>query len=313
MSKRFNGKVLGKIGLVLVGLVIVGAFGGRAWYFAACNDSQHDRAWLLARIDESIGKGYEYLYQSKKFLQPVRGGGELPIHHLVLDLALAREPHAGLETQKASARASNRGNPQWTIWNGLTDYGPMPEKEAEWTLMQRAVDETPNNFSAWFLAVAYAQRLERLEGIHQKLFHRTDQLKTIYDLTHALMSYWFIEQHQLEGLPSADVIADAKRRVNERLMAQQAWAPTVGDAFIEVVAVWALDGEPEIRQRWIERILEAQNADGGWVTAPSYLRRVQGLLGLPQREEASEIHPTFLALLALTCYRDQLTVEGSVD
>ncbi len=43
---------------------------------------------------------------------------------------------------------------------------------------------------------------------------------------------------------------------------------------------------------------------------PPYLRTVQEMFGLKITSHNSEPHPTFLALVALAYYRDQMRVDG---
>jgi hypothetical protein len=50
--------------------------------------------------------------------------------------------------------------------------------------------------------------------------------------------------------------------------------------------------------------------DGKWTMKPPYSRTVREMFGLRIADEPSEPHPTFLASLALTYYRDQIRAEG---
>ena len=121
---------------------------------------------------------------------------------------------------------------------------------------------------------------------------------------------------EVNGELSRAVLPSVKERVRRRLEAIKRTALTVGDFHIERIAFWSLDGHP-IKQRWMERLLESQGADGGWVVAPSYGRRLQHLFGLDQREEVSGVHVTFLAVLAISHYQAKIdndfgTAIGSV-
>jgi hypothetical protein len=106
----------------------------------------------------------------------------------------------------------------------------------------------------------------------------------------------------------------AAERIKEllpRVERYTTWAPRCGDSYNERVSfTLLLTPARNISRRWIERILIVQNGDGGWTMKPPYSRTVREMFGLRIADEPSEPHPTFLALLALTYYRDQIRAEG---
>ncbi|MCO6437759.1 MAG: hypothetical protein J5J06_11775 [Phycisphaerae bacterium] len=91
--------------------------------------------------------------------------------------------------------------------------------------------------------------------------------------------------------------------VNGRLRWIQSWDPFTSDIYNERIAFWLyMDDPPAVRQRWIERILLSQNADGGWTYHRSLGRTLGQLFGYDAGAGKSDPHATFLALLALSEY-----------
>jgi hypothetical protein len=275
----------------------------------ACNVARHDEAWLRTRLDESLLAGYEYLYKSSAFRMSKAEGGEHAVHHFLLEQALKLEPHSGLTVQMNEANGRNKKDRNWTVWFPLTGHGIVEELGENRVWFQAGVQAEPDFYGSWFMFAAYPTEIELPEDLFERLFEKVELLDGSYDLTHAHMTYQFFQRSESNTGPSKDVIAKAKEGVNRRLEEIQKRALTVGDAYIERIALWALDGHP-IKQRWMERMLESQGADGGWVVAPSYVRRFQELSGLEQREETSGVHSTFLAVLAISHYRAML--DGSL-
>lgn len=274
---------------------------------------RYDGEWLRVRLDESLDAGYEYLYQSAAFRKSLANGGQHPLHHYMLEQALNLRPHRGLLAQLKEARDKNQMDPDCSVWFPLTGHGPVEKSGWDRTRYQAAVEQNPMYYGSWFIFAAYPNELRLPTVLVERLFDNVDLLEGSYDLAHAHMTYQFLQHRKSNGGLSEETVARAKECVNRRLWAMHERAITVGDAYIERLAIWSLDGGA-IRQRWIERIVESQGSDGGWVIAPSYLRRIQGLLNVTQREETSGVHATFLAVVAISHYLDRLDgLDSSVD
>jgi hypothetical protein len=77
--------------LLACGLVLGMALG--IFYYRFCNIPRHPPSWTAQKLDLSIDRGLEYLLQSAAFARRFDQGGEHIMHHFLLDLVLAKEPH----------------------------------------------------------------------------------------------------------------------------------------------------------------------------------------------------------------------------
>ena len=79
----------------------------------------------------------------------------------------------------------------------------------------------------------------------------------------------------------------------------------------ERLAFWLyMEDGPEIRRRWIERVVLSQNPDGGWTWDRGVIRALKEMVGIYDYCEESAPHPTFLAVYALAEYRELLRAES---
>jgi hypothetical protein len=163
--------------------------------------------------------------------------------------------------------------------------------------------------TVWLLHSLYARETTLPRGDYVKLFEDTDQLVTGYDLTHALLCYRFLQQ-KAPGVAEERHVAERMAEIIPRLMRHQAWDARPGDIYNERVAfLLDIPDGPEIPARWIERIILSQNTDGGWRFRSDTVRLLGQMVG--RRGDArGNPHATFLALFALTQYREVLREEG---
>lgn len=293
--------------LLLGGGVLVCA--GLVFYWAFCNVPRHPARWTTARIDLAIDRGLEFLCDSEAFAKRYEEGGEHIIHHFILDLILAKEPHQRLREQQMWADRISQDIPEWRTFLGLPGRPASATNAATREEIQALIREDTNPYGRWLLWSVHASwaALEPMD--HRALFEDTAELRGGNDLTHAFMAYWIMNTTALEAAERLG----ARERLDEivpRINRFTAWAPRCSDGYLERVSfVLLLDPSPKIPRRWIERILNTQNEDRGWSMIPPYYRTAQEILGLPITSHSSQPHPTFLALLALTRYREQLRAE----
>jgi hypothetical protein len=296
------------VGLILAVVVLASA---GVYYYAFGNVAMHGSSWVARRIDGGIRRGLDYLHETGTFGKHVEEGGEPPPHHFFLERVLDLGDHAGLRAQMNRGRQVNQDHREWRMYLGMPGW-PRPRlSPLERRLVQHAVVESPENpYAAWLVYSLYPDWTELPETERQRLFVDTGRLTTSYDLTHALLAYLWL--HDVAPGTAADLKVDRLiEAVSDRLYRIHTWDPRTSDIYNERVAFWLyMEDGPPVRARWIERILLSQNPDGGWTFDPSIARTLKQMVGLGGHDAASDPHPTFLALFALTQYREWLRAEG---
>jgi hypothetical protein len=292
--------------LAVAVLVVAGVY-----YYAFGNVAMHRSSWVAGRIDGTIRRGLDYLHESGTFAMHVEEGGEPPPHHFFLERVFDLEDHAALREQMNRGRQINQNQHEWRMYLGMPGW-PRPRlSPLDRRLVQHAVAESPENpYAAWLVHSLYPDWTELPEPERQRLFVDPGRLTTSYDLTHALLAYLWL-QDVAPGI-AADLEADRLiDEVSDRLYRVQTWDLRTSDIYNERVAFWLyMEDGPPVRSRWIERILLSQNPDGGWTFDPSIGRTLKQMVGLGGHDAASDPHATFLALFALTHYRERLRAEG---
>lgn len=141
-------------------------------------------------------------------------------------------------------------------------------------------------------------------ALAQTLFEEAPTLSRSYDLTHALLALLWLKAGN-PAIARQRHVNQSIAAINDKLRTRQTWDAFTSDIYNERIAFWLyMEDGPEIRQRWIERILLSQNKDGGWTFSPDPVRMVAQLLALDNRNGKSDPHATFLALYALVRYRE---------
>ena len=287
----------------LAGIGFCGLAGLLVFHFAFCNVPRHSAEWTARQLDDAIARGLDYLHGSAAFARPLAEGGESAMHHYLLGLVLARQDHPALRAQMAVARQANEFATGWRFFFGLPGWPREELTEEDRQSIRSCIAKPDNRYGAWILHSLNPDSTELPAEESHALFEDPAQLRGSYDLTHALISYHFIA--------GSRNVAPLIERTNRRLRRIQAWSPRCGDSAIERIALWSILQPPHpVPRRALERILNNQNADGGWSEKPGWGRTLQEAVGWNPRDAVSQPHPTFLALLALTCCRDQLRVRS---
>jgi hypothetical protein len=118
----------------------------------------------------------------------------------------------------------------------------------------------------------------------------TDKLR-MYNLTHQLFAFYISrkfhgETSELHGLMD---------RAEERIATEATYDFRVTDLYLERIAFLLAAGRPDlVKPRWVERVLAAQQSDGGW----RYTWGGWGphLLSYADAGEHSQAHPTGLGM-----------------
>lgn len=280
------------------------------FYFAFCNRPRHSPEWTAQGIDLALDRGLEFLFKSSAFLKRHDSGGEHIIHHFLIDLVLAKEPHARLQAHLKHCDEVSQDILKWRAFAGLPGWSRAELDDARRSEIQSMIRGDKNPYARWLLWSVHASWAELEPEDHKTLFTDTSRQSGSYDLTHALLAYWIM----LKTAPELSDRLKVKARIEEvasRTLGYSKWAPRCSDGYMERTAfLLMLEPPPKIPARWIERILNVQNEDGGWSYVPPYFRTVQEMFGLKITSHNSEPHPTFLALVALAYYRDQMRAEG---
>ncbi len=301
----------GRRWLIALILAAVGLAFACVYYYAFGNVPMHGSPWVAGRVDNVIHRGLDYLHETGTFGMHVEEGGEAPPHHFFLERVLDLEDHAGLREQMNRGRQINEDHREWRMYLGMPGWPRPRHTTLHRRLIQHAVASSPKNpYAAWLVHSLYPDWTELPPAERQRLFVDTGQLTTSYDLTHALLAYLWLER-AAPGL-AAELETDRLiREVSDRLYRIQTWDVRTSDIYNERVAFWLyMEDGPPIRRRWIERIMLSQNPDGGWTFDSSVARTLKQMVGMGGHDAASDPHATFLALFALTHYREWLRAEG---
>jgi hypothetical protein len=269
--------------------------------------------WTDRRVDRAINEGLNFLARSAVFSKLFDQGGEHAMHHFLLDQILARHPHQVLRAQRDYCDRANQRIARWRAFNGLPGWPKEPVDVAAKAEIEQVIREYDNPYGRWLLWATHASWATLPSQDYHRLFEDTTMLKSSYELTHALITYWLVQRmapETSERLKVTERIAEVLRRIER----YTTWAPRCSDSYHERVAFsLMIEPPPAISRRWIERILTVQNADGGWMYVPPYSRTVQEMFGLEITNSRSDPHSTLLAVLALTYYHDRIRTERGAD
>ena len=138
------------------------------------------------------------------------------------------------------------------------------------------------------------------------MFEAPEQFTTSSTVCRALLAYHWLTTLTPEVAKKRRV-EELSARVNDHLRQIQTHAPHVNAAYNERVAVWLLTKNPRpLAQRWFERILANQAADGGWPATSTRGRTLLEMLGWRSSQVESSPESTLFALVALCHYREAI-------
>lgn len=304
------GKNLQRAGMIMLATML--ALGALGWcYHRFCNHPRHSPEWIAARIDASIERGLNSLHRSAAFIKPYAEGGDSPVHHFLIEQILRRQDHEGLRLQLALARKLNATDGEWRKYYGLPGWPREALSEQDRQRIQSFVAEVRNLYTAWILHALYPDWTQLPPRARELLLVHPEKLPLSSDLAHAEFALYLLKR--LWPQTARELQADTLiARIDDRLEKLHRWAPRCGDSYQLRLAVWLLNRESAaISPRWVERTIVNQNRDGGWAWIPGYIRVAREMFGADSFSDDSAPHPTFLAVLALTLYREQMRAAGT--
>jgi hypothetical protein len=201
----------------------------------------------------------------------------------------------------------NRDYFEWKAYQHLRPGDTNVLTDDDKIRIRYAVRNSPDRpYDEWLVHAFYPDWTELAPEQRDWLFGDISRLKSTYDLTHALLAYLWMK----ESSPSRAAERGVDARIPEvvrRIYEIQRFAITANDTYFErLVLLYMAEQNPKMQKRWIERILESQNRDGGWTWNPSYAAPLRQLLRLgPEDRRDSDPHPTFLALYVLAHYQQK--------
>lgn len=267
--------------------------------------SRYSETWLRARVDGAIAQGLDHLFRERVFARDLSQRGEPAVHHYLLDQVLELNPHAGLQGQMHRVREANERLLEWRAFASLPNWPAQAFDTSEKEAIKAAIRHNQDyRYNFWILHALHPEWTALPTNEAAALFQFPEKLRTSYDLTHAVVAYVWLKaaSPRIADRLNIDTLLQYALKRIRRL---QDFAPKAGDTYFERLAVLFLaEHSPKINVRWIERIIECQNADGGWTWNPSYLSVARELAGFhPGPTRKSAAHPTLLALYTLTHYR----------
>jgi hypothetical protein len=223
-----------------------------------------------------------------------------------LEHVLARYAHTGLLGQMAHAKQLNKHNPRWRMFFGMPGWPADELTPQDYANIEHLTNHWPQNFWAeWLLHGLYPGFTSLRPEEELRVFQDTTRLADSYQLTHALLSYLWMKKTNRRAAEERRV-DELIGQVNARLWRVQCWDAFTSDIYNERVAFWLyMDDPPPVKRRWIERIILSQNADGGWTYEKSFSLLLGQLVGCDAGAGNSSPHATFLALYALSEYKDR--------
>ena len=280
-------------------------------YYNFCNQPRHTSDWVAVRIDAAIDRGLNFVHNTSAFTRPYADGGESPMHHFAVEQILRHQDHPGLRMQLELARKSNAPDGEWRKYYGLPGWPREELTDEDRQRIKFFVADVKIFYNACYLNALYPDWTQLPVWAHEQLYVHPKQLKTPSDLGHAAVTYYLLKKLWPEKAQQLKV-EELTHDVNVRLRRIQSWAPSCGDGYHLRLATWQLQDERSpISQRWIERTLINQNTDGGWAWMPSYWRVAREYFGTGSFSGESAPHPSFLAVLSLTLYREQMRAAGT--
>jgi hypothetical protein len=123
-------------------------------------------------------------------------------------------------------------------------------------------------------------------------------------VTHQLMGIRFLQE---SGCGNAEQLRDTVKQLQRRIRRQLTWDPRVVDVYLQRVMMLAESGAAAtIKPVWLQRVLDAQQSDGGWGNFQPLIPVGSGrYLGLGHRgftiqRPASNFHATAQGVLLLS-------------
>jgi hypothetical protein len=286
------------------------------YLYAFANLSFASRAEIGERLDASISRGLDFLDAEDGFRRAERDGGRHPVEKWIARRMLPHLDHAGfagdLETGWSTFLSQDTYRFFWKLSESSSHR--LTPREKRW---MRRVFEDPEAVSSaggpWYAWFYYALHpgVGTLSGDAGESF-RGNRLGawTGYDLTHRVMAYrLFLSRH-----PDHPAAGNIRARYESALTALHLEMRAdfrLLDLYFERLAFLLEDpGGGAIRERWIERTLDAQNPDGGWAFASSLPCALRDPIGFACPNRPSHPHSTFLAVYALVQYRERLRGAG---
>ena len=150
------------------------------------------------------------------------------------------------------------------------------------------VDPKYEEYQRWLLHAISPAEVPLSEAERASMF--SDNLR-MYNLTHQLFAFYFSRKFHGET-PELHGLMD---RAEQRIATEATYDFRVTDLYLERIAFLLAAGRPDlVKPRWVERVLAAQQSDGGW----RYTWGGWGphLLSYADAGERSEAHPTGLGM-----------------
>lgn len=136
--------------------------------------------------------------------------------------------------------------------------------------------------------------------------------------SHQLMGLRFMQRARC-GDPRAT--EDAIRQLQTRVSRQLTWDPRVVDVYLQRVLMLTESGARNaLKPVWLDRVLKAQQSDGGWAGIDSMLSLMDGKLsfgfdarGITFRPPVSDFHATAQGLLLMSLLLEGPSETGKSD
>jgi len=238
-------------------------------------------AWP-AKVDASIERGLQWLQlQESDFLQQ----GNIALFFMIQDMkTLHPDPYLVSLHQKILSRPMKPN-----CWKRmlLSDH-TVSTIELNNTIQGEILD---NQRTLYALAPDKA----RLSPAQMEEFFQPNRWQH-RQLTHQLWALVHLKKHTPDN-PDIDPLIN---QLCDRLSRELAWDRAVTDIYIQKIAFTLFAGHPEkINRRWIERVIENQEPDGGWNDRWLYAFRSQKRPALDLTNPPTDAHATIQALWLL--------------
>lgn len=126
-------------------------------------------------------------------------------------------------------------------------------------------------------------------------------------VTHQMMGFRFMQR---ADCGDAQATAAAVNQLHTRIVRQLTWDPRVVDVYLQRVLMLVESGaQQQVRPVWVHRVLDAQQADGGWaaidplISLPGNASVGFGARGLTFKHPVSNFHATAQGVLLMGLLR----------
>ncbi len=267
------------------------------------------------RIEPAIHAGLDWLDASDRYTRLAGDNGVFPIEVWITRQVLAEFPHPGLEADIRRGWQRLLASPRrfWAKFPGEPErrLRPIDRKVLEAFIGQdflgKAGVEGARAWDRWFLYAAYPETRHMIKGDFDGMLSEHWSVSFGYELSHRLYAYRMFQRQSPEVAAEYDMAA-LEERAMATMLREMHLDFRLYDLYYERVAFYLerVDDPAEAPgslDRWIERILDAQNADGSWNSGPSLGCDLVAAFGLDCERGTPGYHPTFLALHALAQYQ----------